>query len=261
MREHRRIAAGIEQYVFSLKDHGLTFDLNVTALIEGNKALLIDVGYKEQALAVQEALTKRGIGVEAVILSHYHPDHSAGASVFPDATLYCNKDYKVNYTNCQDVWDVENDYKEADEIVYSGEVITFESFKCQVFDTPGHSICGMTTIINDCFIHVGDLVMNDDAEHPALPLVCKDGGIHEHIQSLEWLKNHTDKIALLPHGKTIDVAEVFAIAIDMREKYLKSLIESYEMWHDEDYENKHLEGWACANWHKGNMKQAKKLVL
>ena len=261
MKEHRRIAAGIEQYVFSLKDHGLAFDLNVTVLIEENKALLIDVGYREQALAVKEALDKRNIKVDTIVLSHYHPDHAAGASVFEEATLCCSKDYKTNYVNCSEVWDVDNAYKDADKLFYSGEVLKFESFELQAFDTPGHSACGICIIINDTYIHVGDLIMNDELDKPALPLVCQDGGIHEHIQSLEWLRNHQSKIAILPHGKTIESSEKFILAIDIREKYLKSLIESYEMWHDEDYKNSHLEEWTCGNWHKGNMKQAKNLVL
>lgn len=261
MREHRRIAAGIEQYVFSLKDHGLEFDLNVTVLIEENKALLIDVGYKEHALVVKEALDKRNIQVESVILSHYHPDHAAGASVFGEATLYCSKDYKINYVNCSEVWDIDNDYKDADKTFYSGELLKFGAFELQAFDTPGHSACGISVIINNTYIHVGDLIMNDALEKPALPLVCRDGGIHEHIQSLEWLKAHKSKIAILPHGKIIEGSDSFTEAIDIREKYLKSLIESYEMWHDDGYKEKHLEGWSCTNWHKSNMKQAKRLVL
>jgi len=261
MKEHRPIAPDIEQYVFSLSSHGLAFDMNVTIVIDGEKALLIDVGYLDQATDVKEMLDKRNIEVTDVILSHYHPDHSAGISVFSDATLYCSKDYEVNYKNCSEIWDTETAYKQADKIVGSGDVISFGRHNIQVFDTPGHSICGLTTIIDDQFVHVGDLIMVDEHEIPALPLVCSDGGIHEHIHSLEWLRAYADRTFVLPHGKQITSTDAVLTAIDSREKYLKSLVEFYERWHDEAYRDEHLDGWSCKNWHKGNMKQAKKLVL
>lgn len=261
MKEHRRIVPGIEQYVFSLKDHGLAFDLNVTVLIDKDKALLIDVGYREQAQVVKEVLEKRGIQIDTIILSHYHPDHAAGASVFPNATLYCSKDYETNYRNCSEVWDVENDYKPADKILYSGEGLKFGDFELRAFDTPGHCVCGLSVVINETYIHVGDLIMNDDTENPALPMICDDGGVREHVQSLEWLKKHANKIVLLPHGKSLTSKEDVNYAIEIRVNYLKSLIEFYDMWHDEVYQQNHLEGWACPKSHKGNMRQVQKIIL
>lgn len=261
MKEHRRLTNNMEQYVFSLKEHGLDFDINVTVLINGSEALLIDVGYPEHGEAVKMALDKRGIKVTDIICSHYHPDHVAGAHVFTDAKILSSKDYEINYKNCSEKWDVETAYRKADKTFYSGEEMTYGDFKLKIFDTPGHSVCGISVVINDTYIHVGDLIMADAHGKDALPMVCPDGGIHEHIESLEWLKKQGDKKLILAHGNLIENQEKILKTIKIREDYLSSLIEAYERWHDESYEASKLEYWACEKWHKGNMRIAKKLVL
>lgn len=261
MKEHRRLTKNIEQYVFSLKEHGLDFDINVTALIDGDSALLIDVGYAEHARYVKEALDKRNIKVKEIICSHYHPDHVSGVHVFEDAKIFCSKDYEINYINCSQKWDVSTTYKKADKTFYSGEEMTFGEFNLQIFDTPGHSICGISVVIDESYIHVGDLIMVDAHGKDALPMVCRDGGIHEHIDSLEWLKKQENRILILPHGNMLVDQAHIKESIKIRQDYLSSLVEAYESWHDPNYETRTLENWAYGEWHKGNMRIAQKLVL
>jgi len=260
LKEHRRIDKGIEQYVFSLKEHGLDFDLNITVLVENKSALLIDVGYPDQGAYVKEALDKRGIVVKKIILSHYHPDHAGGMMAFPEATIVASKNWKTNYGNCIK-WAPEVAYREVDYSIFSGEYLRFGSFRLQCFETPGHSVCGLSIMINDAFLHVGDLIMNDERERPALPLICKDGDLYAHIKSLDWLDGFADKIIILPHGKSLMTNHVIREAIKIRRSYLNSLVEAYELWHDEDYREKYLAEWSEKEWHTINMKAAKYLVL
>lgn len=261
MKEHRRLKKNIEQYVFSLKEHGLDFDINVTALIDGDRALLIDVGYAEHAGVVKEALNKRNIRVTDIICSHYHPDHVSGLHVFEEARILCSKDYEVNYINCSEKWDTCTKYRRADKTFYSGEEMVFGTFKLKIVETLGHSICGISVIIDDTYIHVGDLIMVDRHGRDALPMVCKDGGIHEHIESLDWLKKQVGKRLILAHGNMLVEKEEVLKSITLRQDYLSSLIEAYERWHDLHYETSTLEHWAYSEWHKGNMRIAKQLVL
>jgi glyoxylase-like metal-dependent hydrolase (beta-lactamase superfamily II) len=260
LKEHRRVDNGIEQYVFSLKDHGLDFEMNVTALIDGDKALLIDVGYPEHGEAVRKALEKRDIQVTKIVLSHYHPDHAAGMVAFLEAEVYGSKDYEVNYENCRK-WNPEIAYRPVDHILYSGEYLKFGKFRLQCFETPGHSACGMSILIDDRYLHVGDLIMNDQSENSALPLVCKDGGIHAHIKSLEWVKTYADKRLILAHGQSLQTPETIIQAVNKRLVYLKSLVEAYELWHEDAYLEKHLGPWSHAEWHKANIKAAKYIVF
>jgi len=79
MKNKTIISEGIEQFHF-YDDHNPKMEVNITALISGENALLIDTGYKKHAEEILEELEKRGIKVTDVVLSHYHPDHAAGAS-------------------------------------------------------------------------------------------------------------------------------------------------------------------------------------
>ena len=261
IKEHRIIDRGIEQYVFSLKDHGLNFDINITLLIDGDRCMLIDTGYPEHGDVLRETLAKRGIVVEQIIFSHYHSDHVAGAVAFPRAKILCSHNYGLNFKNCSELWDPETPYREADQLLYDGDQIKFRSFNLGVFETPGHSICGISLIINSKYLHIGDLIMNDQDNHPALPLVCKDGGIDKHLGSLDFLKKHASLVFLLPHGQVMKCQEEIFTSIRCRHDYLLSLIESYELWHDEGYREANLKGWSCSFWHKVNMKSAKQNVL
>ena len=74
----------IIQYVFKNSDTNPHIDLNITVILNGDRAVLIDVGYPRHARLVREDLSLKGISVEKIIISHYHPDHAAGAVEFPD---------------------------------------------------------------------------------------------------------------------------------------------------------------------------------
>ncbi|MBN2897977.1 MAG: MBL fold metallo-hydrolase [Clostridia bacterium] len=261
MKAHRRLDSGIEQYIFSLEEHGLSFDINITTLIDGGEALLIDAGYPEHGSVVKKMLDERGIQVKRLVLSHYHPDHAAGMVAFPDANIYCSEDYEINFKNCSELWDAETAYRKADYLLHTGDQMTFGAFELTFHKTPGHSVCSLSVIINGAYVHPGDLIMNDQHDQPALPLICKDGDIGEHLKSLEWLLSQSDKIFLLPHGNTLVSQEAIVHAITIRALYLKSLIEAYELWHDKNYEALKLEAWSCPQWHKANMKMAQVRVL
>jgi glyoxylase-like metal-dependent hydrolase (beta-lactamase superfamily II) len=57
----------------------------------GGKIALIDAGNDPTGKAILADLTRRGLGpaaVEAVFLTHGHPDHFAGCHLFPAASVY-----------------------------------------------------------------------------------------------------------------------------------------------------------------------------
>jgi len=78
-------------YQFDNNSEKTNFNINITAVVDGNKALLIDTGYEEQAKLVKEDLMKDNISVEIVVLSHYHPDHVNGCKVFKGCSFIGSK--------------------------------------------------------------------------------------------------------------------------------------------------------------------------
>ena len=60
----------------------------------GGKVVLVDAGHDASGKAILAALGKRGLtpaSVAAILLTHGHPDHTAGAKLFPDAKVYAEK--------------------------------------------------------------------------------------------------------------------------------------------------------------------------
>lgn len=63
--------------------------------VAGGKIVLIDAGNDTTGAPILEALKNHGKtadDVEAIFITHAHPDHDAGVNVFPKAKVYAMKD-------------------------------------------------------------------------------------------------------------------------------------------------------------------------
>lgn len=216
MQEIIKIEKGIFQYIF---EEGI----NITALIEKNEALLIDSAFPKQSKEVQKELQKKGVKVTKIILSHYHPDHAAGVSVFSEIQLMCSKNYKQNYEKCIESWDPENIYIKPDKELNHNDIEFFGEFKIQLLEAPGHSKCSLIILINDNIAHVGDLIMEELNSKPVLPGISYDGSIKEHIHSLEMLKLLDVKKIIMGHGRPIIGKEKIHNSIEDRLFYLRKV--------------------------------------
>jgi glyoxylase-like metal-dependent hydrolase (beta-lactamase superfamily II) len=123
MKAIRKINDKIEQFIFSEENNNL--EINITAIYNKKQALLIDAGYVPQALAVKKYLDEKNILVTNLVLTHYHPDHAAGASVYSEAKLSCSIHYEENYINCNNRWHASHDYREPDELIKDQDEILF----------------------------------------------------------------------------------------------------------------------------------------
>ncbi len=257
MKEIRKIEPDIWQYVFVESEDNPDIEVNITVLLSVNKALVIDTGFPLHAKQVKKDLLLKGIEVEKVILSHYHPDHAAGASEFENAVLSCSVHYKENYKKCSEVWDSENYYKKPDNVINNNEAWQFGDFILTFIEAPGHSKCSLITLINDRLAHVGDLVMSNDEDKPIIPYISEDGDFNEHVCSLEKIRALSVDSLLFSHGKTIYGKNEIEKEVNKREHYLRSVIETNGK---ADIESMLIGGsfnWSYVKWHSKNLKSLK----
>lgn len=252
MKEIRRINETIEQFVFIEAENNL--EINITAIYDKQKVLLIDAGYVPQALAVKKYLDEKDIQVTNLVLTHYHPDHAAGASVFSEANLRCSSHYEENYTNCNDRWHKSHDYRKPDELIKDQDEILFGDTSLMFYEAPGHSDCSLIISIDNQILHVGDLIMVDAFGCPTIPYISKGGSFEEHIGSLELIKSMEVNQLLLSHGEPMHGKETIEDAINKRLFYLESVLKTQGKSDLEELLVGGKEAWCFTKWHPYNLK-------
>lgn len=220
-----KIRENLYQYYF-IEDDGVSPDsIFVCINRETKKALIIDTAYEEFSEKVKKDLAVDGIEPEIVVLSHYHPDHTAGAVVFQGRPLYANQYYADNYDNCQ-IWKPGLTFVRPTHLIKDGDSLTFGTFHIKFIYAPGHSQCMVLSLINDDVLHVGDLLMFDRDDRPTLPYVSTGGGFKQHIDSLERLKTIAYNTMVVPHGHLLNDKDKITENIDDRIYYLKRVLSS-----------------------------------
>ncbi|MDQ2180465.1 MBL fold metallo-hydrolase [Marinifilum sp. D714] len=255
MKEIREIEANILQYVFAESEDDPDMEVNLTVLLSADKALLIDTGFPLHARQVKNDLLKKNIEVEKVILTHYHPDHAAGACEFENIELACSSHYKENYKKCAEVWDPENRYKEADTVIQNHTGCHFGEFKLTFIEAPGHSKCSLIILINDTIAHVGDLLMSNAENKLITPYISEGGNFKEHINSLEKIRALNVERLILSHGNTISGRTEIEREIDKRAYYLQSVIDSEGKIDVESALTGGVSNWSYVEWHDKNLER------
>jgi glyoxylase-like metal-dependent hydrolase (beta-lactamase superfamily II) len=189
---------------------------NIYVLVDGDQALLIDSGYEDHIKQVLENLDKK---IVTVIPSHYHPDHVFGLRCLNQVNVYGNQ-FAVETLNYFEVKDV--DKLSPTHIISSKDSINFGEFNINFRHLPGHSDCSMGIIINNKYIHSGDLYMTEVDGKDVLPFV-KFPNIKEHIQSLDQIRSYD---LLCSHGLHLINKEASQEGINNRIQYLNKLLSS-----------------------------------
>lgn len=196
------------------------FGYNIFVLIDNDKALMLDSGYRMHSTEVKENLELKGIEIVKVIISHFHLDHINGLNELPDAEIIGSFDYEKTL----DIYvDYESHHIYTPDIkVVDGYSLKFGDFDIDIKSFPGHANCSILTIIDNKYVHVGDELMFSNEGVPILPLIEKNH-IKRHIESLKKLKEYTKYIILPSHGKIIRDQDLLLKDIENRLKYLNAV--------------------------------------
>lgn len=218
-----QLAERIVQYRFP-PEPGKHYGFSIAALLDEDeqRALLIDTAYEEQAAAVHADLAARGIEIEGVIVSHFHPDHVMGLKALPRGTVYGSVRYEETLRHYTD-GEERRAFTPTDP-VSGGTRFTFGQVDLAFRLAPGHSPCSMYSLIGDRFVHVADNIMTSNAGQDILPW-AEFEQVPDHIRSLELLREYSNRTLLLSHGRTLDDRSAIDEAIDNRIRYFRAVIE------------------------------------
>ncbi|MFS1514863.1 MBL fold metallo-hydrolase [Chengkuizengella sp. SCS-71B] len=221
--EIRQVTSNFMEYKFIYKEKQICNYLYL--LLDGQDALIIDTGYKEDMKRLLEFLNEKEIEIKRVVLSHYHNDHFEGLKLLKDVEIIGSK----QYTHAIDQYylkDSINDEKYfPDLFIEEVESIKHGNFELKFINSPGHSKCSISTIINDEYIHVADNIMHSHQGIPHLPLPYYS--FSSHIKSLQQLKNNSSYKIISSHSNEDQCKNIIENGeVDARIKYMETVMTS-----------------------------------
>jgi glyoxylase-like metal-dependent hydrolase (beta-lactamase superfamily II) len=173
----------------------LTLDgTNTWVVSGGGSAVVIDPGPDDEAhlAAVQQVLEHRDLRPEVILLTHGHPDHSAGARLFANSLGVA-------------VRALDPAHRLGSEGLGDGDVIEVGDRPMEVLATPGHSSDSLSFYLpHEQAVLTGDTLLGRGSTVVAWP----DGSLGQYLDSLDRLRSLGQERALalaLPgHGPTVD---------------------------------------------------------
>ncbi len=189
-------------YLYYFKEYNKKTSGNILVLINETEALIIDTSYKRHMIRVIEDLSETNTIIDTIILSHRHEDHIDGVKAFKKPFIIAGKDYIDDHQNHLKE-DIFLNSLRPDRYVKDMESITFGQFNLKFIKTIGHAESGITTVINNKIIHVGDMVIFDVTNKLSLPYIDENSSSKKMIEGLKRIKNLNAEIVIPAHGKPI----------------------------------------------------------
>jgi glyoxylase-like metal-dependent hydrolase (beta-lactamase superfamily II) len=158
-----------------------------------DKAVLVDAGLNTELIL--DFIRKKGLSLEAVLLTHGHPDHLVGAAEIAEATgadVYLNSiEAKVVEMMPEMILAMLgiDELKTPEEFkpLEDGQVLELAGLKIKVLHTPGHSPGSVSFLVEDALFD-GDLVFRGSIGRTDFP----GGDFGTLIRSVK------DKVFVLP---------------------------------------------------------------
>lgn len=128
---------------------------NSYLVIEGNKALIVDLGGYSDRLT--EYLDENGLTLEYILLTHGHFDHISGIGRLSEKTgakICISAEDEIMLTDNRKNGSADfripfDEVAEADIVFSDGDIFEFEGIQIKVIATPGHTKGGVCYLIED----------------------------------------------------------------------------------------------------------------
>ncbi len=154
------------------------------------KVLLIDAGNDPEGKAILAELTRRHAApdaVSAIFLTHGHPDHTAGAHLFPHAAVYAlQADVSLaegregSHGPVTHLFPPKDNGTRVSNVAHDGDTITVGSAQVRVFALPGHT-AGSAAYLTRAVLFLGDSAgLKSDGTLTGSPWALSDNGAQNH---------------------------------------------------------------------------------
>lgn len=158
------------------------------------RCVVIDPGPRDHdhLEAVLSAVRARELSVGLIVLTHRHPDHSAGA---PDMAARTGAPVRA----------LDPEFQLGDEGLADGDAVEVDGLEMRVLATPGHSSDSVCLVLPaGRAVFTGDHVLGEGTTVVAWP----DGRLGDYMESLRRLRRLCEEVdvgSLLPgHGPRLD---------------------------------------------------------
>lgn len=171
----------------------------------GQEYVLIDAGADASAEEIMAVLRYKGVdatAVKAILLTHGHPDHSAGLRKFPEAEVYVgagDHDFIVGTGEADGpllhLMGKKPDLAIADSTklhdLADGQTVTVGNVELKVYAVPGHTRGSFAFLVRD-ILFVGDATTFDKHGKASKPPLPVSYDVNEEAESLEHLIERFD---------------------------------------------------------------------
>lgn len=250
------------QYEFLEVLDRVSYNTSVYAIIKNQKVILIDSGYYNYAMQISDDLKKKNLVIDTIIITHYHRDHAEGSVYFGNAKIIASHRYYDNLIKCQKLLKINERYKIPDIVIQESYEFNFEDIIIKVIETPGHTPCSISVVINNKYLYVSDLLLEDIKGKIIVPYIDTNSNVENHLKSLIKLNNLNVDSILFTHGKPrFGLSEFNKNTIfKNRIYYLEKFIESNYSANIEACLLQDLKNYSMTEIHKLNIRNAKKRV-
>lgn len=192
---------------------GAAYEAIATAFIDGKDVFLIDaLASVDDASWMQQELDRRGLSVQAILVTHYMTDHMAGLPMFPGAKVIAHQNYIFTYMLRGHSAEDDKFFIAPDFIVDREFELRWGRHRLRAFHNPGKTMCSMNVDVPDA-----DLAFTADNVLGNIVYISSSAP--------EMINASIDRLKLLNRGRLVSGHRgVFGrAALDRAHNYLRNL--------------------------------------